>query len=97
MCFFRFLTYFFELPILNKYIYIYIEYSRNIHSFKNSKNTFILINIRSFKSHMSTSEDFIKITEDEGILKKILSPATSDQFPKHGEKVEGKIFLPFPL
>lgn len=40
---------------------------------------------------MSSQTDFIQVTEDGGILKQILTPSTSDQTPKKGEKVEGAL------
>jgi len=36
-----------------------------------------------------SQDDFIKVTEDGGILKKILTPSTSLESPKKNDKVEG--------
>jgi hypothetical protein len=43
------------------------------------------------------SSEFINITEDGGILKKILVPSSSSEHPQKGQKVEGTSNFPLPL
>lgn len=43
---------------------------------------------------MVDTSSFLPITEDSGVLKKILTPSPSDQLPQQGQKVEGKLLIP---
>lgn len=36
-----------------------------------------------------SQNDFIPITEDGGVLKKIITPSTSEEVPQNDQKVEG--------